>query len=496
MTATEFADYVLGENEAKSKEILRNYYLEKEPAVKLIPSFDEIYGNKKSEFIQQTRDNKYTQISTTKISFTNRLEKKNIHDETLLLRGNIECKRKLRDHSTSTFTAVGAGMKPKNIKTQHSTKTGFDKNSQKQRSRKKRDFFGQKTKTERLENGTTAERLEIGTTTEHRSIEIKVENTVSSNDEKSSFQYNRNDACNRPPSQSFVPESSSLDCQYQDRRQAPSLSIVENTVYSTDNSSTENVFPDCQKRDNNRGPSLFVVPETKSYSVLDELIGFSPAKISSSCTKTKRDNSITVSPKYHVEPESVFSDSNNSLKRMNSGNSVLDDLMLIGNVKSEINPSREKSRNRESTVNPYFVKSVLDDLLLKQNVKSETNSPNKESENRDTVTGTETPYSVKSVLNDKLSSDVKSETNLPSKKESRNHDGTTSAKRFNPLKSVLDDLLDFGESPRKQRKRDSSMTSSSDDEHLTQHTISKCTVSKKPKKKMVKGSSILDELIG
>lgn len=469
MTATEFADYVLGENEAKSKEILRNYYLEKEPAVKLIPSFDEIYGNKKSEFIQQTRDNKYTQISTTKISFTNRLEKKNIHDETLLLRGNIECKRKLRDHSTSTFTAVGAGMKPKNIKTQHSTKTGFDKNSQKQRSRQKRDFFGQKTKTERLE---------IGTMTEHRSIEIKVENTVSSNDEKSSFQYNRNDACNRPPSQSFVPESSSLDCQYQDRRQAPSLSIVENTVYSTDNSSIENVFPDCQKRDNNRGPSLFVVPETKSYSVLDELIGFSPAKISSSCTKTKRDNSITVSPKYHVEPESVFSDSNNSLKRMNSGNSVLDDLMLIGNVKSEINPSREKSRNRELTVNPYFVKSVLDDLLLKQNVKSETNSPNKESENRDTVTET------------------KSETNLPSKKESRNHDGTTSAKRFNPLKSVLDDLLDFGESPRKQRKRDSSMTLSSDDEHLTQHTISKCTVSKKPKKKMVKGSSILDELIG
>ena len=469
MTATEFADYVLGENEAKSKEILRNYYLEKEPAVKLIPSFDEIYGNKKSEFIQQTRDNKYTQISTTKISFTNRLEKKNIHDETLLLRGNIECKRKLRDHSTSTFTAVSAGMKPKNIKTQHSTKTGFDKNSQKQRSRQKRDFFGQKTKTERLE---------IGTMTEHRSIEIKVENTVSSNDEKSSFQYNRNDACNRPPSQSFVPESSSLDCQYQDRRQAPSLSIVENTVYSTDNSSIENVFPDCQKRDNNRGPSLFVVPETKSYSVLDELIGFSPAKISSSCTKTKRDNSITVSPKYHVEPESVFSDSNNSLKRMNSGNSVLDDLMLIGNVKSEINPSREKSRNRELTVNPYFVKSVLDDLLLKQNVKSETNSPNKESENRDTVTET------------------KSETNLPSKKESRNHDGTTSAKRFNPLKSVLDDLLDFGESPRKQRKRDSSMTLSSDDEHLTQHTISKCTVSKKPKKKMVKGSSILDELIG
>ena len=400
MTIAEFADFILNENEAKSKEILRSYYLEKEPAVRLIPSFEKIYGNTKGGFLHQTSQKKFTRIEKSLVTIKKKRGNNSLNKVGLMLRGNVEMKN-LSDVDDAT-------TKPKICETQLSTKSGFKEERQHQQQQQKchkqhyqhqrqlkRDFFGQKKMTERLYNGTTdlqrssAEQIKLP-------IEIKVENTVHSHDDK-----------------------------YCD-------------------------VPDYGNPDNSRTPSPSVVPETKSCSILDELIGGCDSPTKSRNYSKKFNDKVPASPICHVKPESVSSDSRNFClstltKKLDFGRSVLDDLLVMRDVESEMDSSKKISGNREETTPDPF-KSVLDDLLSNKNVKSEMKTLLSKSGNDESVTQTVNPH---------------------------------------PVKSVLDDLLDFGKSSRKQRKIDPSVTSSSDENFTVPKT----------NKKMVEGS-ILDELIG
>ena len=517
MTTPEFADFILSESEGKSKEILRKYYLNKEPAVRLIPLFDKIYGSNKCVTLQ-TGEDEYTRIVTTTpekqkreksdiFSFyddeTNEFER--ISDSTskqkrerrgfdkvsnFSLRGNIRCKP-TRINATHTKWRCDFATPPAfNDRKRKPNSTILNLSTNEVNPVLRTPTYGNSTFLDLATSSfTTDEGLDMdmdddviieSCSMEEANFERECDDNVGcdiKSDRVTGIRHNNSLTISSPGKHLNLQKRTSRNAELQFIGKPPSSVKLMPSSPSKDKQQ--------QKRD------LFGQKKVKRSppDKLDCGIDMKMRNWNLPSVKVKVENTIEVASDYREHCDvNNRTPSRNVVPETNSY-SVLDELLDAFGSPTKINRPGSKFYNRECCVKEAEENDSF--LFPVGNPKPESVSTDWGNFHSSSTT-TKKLFPGKSILDDLLSiGKVKSES-----EKLGNYNERSAHEKPHPVKSVLDDLLDFGNisSPRKQERRNSTSASSSEGtgviESPTKQRTSIFTVPS------TTAGSILDELIG